>query len=120
MDLLKDEGRLVFWMGQPIARENEYSERLRDLNSIYAAQAEERSWVFYVDAYSLFADKNGDYTAYMRDGNGDVEHVREQDGVHLTWAGGERLAGAVLYLLGLFADFNAEPAQQPAPPNASR
>jgi uncharacterized protein len=124
MDLLKSEGRLIFWIGQPIARESEYSERLRDLNTIYAAQAKERSWVFYVDAYSLFADKNGDYTAYMRDGNGDVELVREQDGVHLTWAGGERLAGAVLYLLGLFADFSAEPAhspaQQPAPPNASR
>jgi hypothetical protein len=123
MDLLKSEGRLIFWIGQPIAREGEYSERIRDLNKIYAAQAKERPWVFYIDAYSLFADKNGDYTAYMRDGNGDVELVREQDGVHLTWAGGERLAGAVLYLLGMFADFSGEPARSPAPPvppNAAR
>jgi hypothetical protein len=120
MDLLHAPGRIVYWVGQPVAREADFTRRMIDLNSIYEREAASRPWVVYVDAFAVFDDENGEYTAYKTDAEGNVEQVREQDGVHLTWAGGERLAAVVLYQLGQVADLSAVATTEKEPSSASR
>ena len=50
----------------------------------------------YIDAYKLFTNGGGQYSQYLPDADGEMQQVREQDGEHLTYAGGLRVAQAVL------------------------
>lgn len=99
MDILSGDGRRLYWVGQPIARSGDFDAKMRVLNGIYAAQAEGREDVTYVDTRPLFAGPGGTYAAYLEDDSGQSVLMRQQDGVHLTRAGGERLASVVLDLL---------------------
>jgi hypothetical protein len=117
MDLLHSPGRMVLWIGQPIARDGDYSARMQDMNRIYEEQAATRPWVVFVDTFPFFADKDGNYNAYLPNGDGDIEKVREQDGVHLTWAGGDKMASVVMYYLGQFVKLSPDgPAEAMSAP----
>src|SRR5690606_12367844 len=96
MDLLRADGRLVIWIGQPIARSADYSARMEGLNEIYQEAASSRPWVRYLPLWDLFADTDGSYNAYLPDGDGTVELMRQADGIHLSRAGGDRAANAIL------------------------
>lgn len=99
MDLVSKPGRLIIWVGLPPMRDGDFSERLADINAIYKAEADKRQDVVYVNATTVLGDESGRYTAYLNDGHGHVELVREPDGVHLTRAGGDRLAAWVLFAI---------------------
>jgi hypothetical protein len=99
MNLVSRPGRLVLWIGLPPMRDGEFSQRLADIDQIYREEAAKHDGVSYIDARQVLG-ANGGYAAYLDDGTGRVELVREPDGVHLTRAGGNRLAGAVLYKIG--------------------
>ena len=98
MDTLSGDGRQLLWVGQPIARSSDFDAKMQVLNGIYAAEAEGRDNVTYVDTRPLFAS-DGAYAAYLEDDDGQSVLMRQQDGIHLTRAGGERLAAVVLDLL---------------------
>lgn len=104
MDLLRADGRMQVWVGQPIAAAEGYSRRMADINAIIESEASARPWVRYFDSWSLFTDANGKYTSFLPDGSGGVEDVRQDDGVHLTRAGGDRLARAILDVIGVEVD----------------
>jgi hypothetical protein len=110
MDLLKEPGRLLIWVGLPPMRNADFSNRLDDINKIYEAEAKKRG-VIYVDATTVLGDQSGAYTAYLNDGAGHVDLVRESDGVHLTRNGGDRLAAWVMFAI--------EERLRAASPNAS-
>ena len=95
MDLLAAEGRSVVWVGQPIMRTAAFDERIAYLDSLYDAEAATRPNVTFVDSRPLFATPDGRYADYLADA-GQLVQMRQGDGIHLTRAGGERLAGAVL------------------------
>ncbi len=99
MDLVEGPDRLVVWVGQPIAASQEYSRRMARLNAIYAEEAAGRPGVVFVDSWSLFVDGSGQYSAYLPDEDGDIVLMRQDDGIHLTRAGGDRLAKAVLRVI---------------------
>lgn len=96
MDILSGDGRQLYWAGQPIARAADFDDKMQVLNAIYAAQAQGRRGVIYVDTRSLFTGPEGIYSAYLEDDNGQSVLMRQQDGIHLTRAGGERLAAVVM------------------------
>ena len=98
MQTLSAGGRTVYWVGQPIMRSSSFSARMRILDSIYRAEAE-RHGVRYIDTWRLFADAQGHYSAYLRDDRGRRVLMRTPDGIHLTRAGGDRLAQAVLAVM---------------------
>ena len=50
----------------------------------------------YVDGYVLFQNEAGEYAGQLVDENGDLVTMRQSDGTHLTAAGADRLALAVL------------------------
>ena len=96
MDLLKRDGRLVIWVGQPIMRSAEFSERMAELNTIYREEAAKRYWIRYVDLWPLFVTANGSYDAYIADDDGEVKLMRHPDGVHLVREGGEKAARLIM------------------------
>ncbi|WP_322817584.1 DUF459 domain-containing protein [Tepidiforma sp.] len=96
MDLLGGGNRLVLWVGQPIMRSAEFSQRMAELNAIYREEAAKRPWVQFIDLWPLFQSPSGGYAVYLADDDGVVKEMRHPDGVHLVRAGGERAARAIM------------------------
>ena len=65
-------------------------------DSIYEAEAKKHPGVFYVPTWALFTNEKGGYSDYLRDAGGDPVLMRAPDGIHLSRAGGDRMAQAVL------------------------
>lgn len=99
MSLLVGNGRDVYWVGVPTMSDDDFSERAREVNQVVQQVAAAYPDVTYVDAYTLFADDDGDYSSSVAMEDGDIETVRADDGVHLTAEGGDLLARAVFYRL---------------------
>jgi hypothetical protein len=99
MDQLTAGGAHVFWVGQPIARSSSYAQRMKRLDGIYEREAAKHAGVRYVDSWSLFTTPDGDYSAYLRTDDG-LTLMRLADGIHLTRAGGDRLARVILADIG--------------------
>jgi hypothetical protein len=94
MDLVTASGgRVLFWMGAPIMRNEERSEtRYRLINDIYIEEARKRPGrVYYIDIYERYRNAGGGYADFI-----DGVQVRTPDGIHFTRAGGDQIARLVL------------------------
>jgi hypothetical protein len=100
MDLLTDRVATVYWVGQPIPRDDVQAQRTLVMNEIYGSEAAARAAVTYVDAWALFADADGTYASHLPDEAGRPIQVRNIDGVHLTPAGADMLAAEILEAVG--------------------
>jgi lysophospholipase L1-like esterase len=87
--------RRVYWIGQPVMPEASFNNQVRLMNDIYSSVAEKTFGVEYIDAYALLS-KDGAYSQYLPGVDGKTVQAREQDGEHLTYAGGSIVAKAVL------------------------
>ncbi len=96
MDLLTKGGRRVYWVGNPIMRDFGYRQRIAMMNHIYQAEAAKRPGVAFVSTWATMANAKGSYAEYLPDANGDQVLMRAPDGIHLTRAGGDRMAQKVL------------------------
>jgi hypothetical protein len=94
--LFQNGVRRVYWIGQPVMPEASFNGQVKLMNEIYRGVAEKTFGVRYIDAYGLLADDGGQFAQYLPDERGELQQVREQDGEHLTYAGGLRIADAVL------------------------
>jgi uncharacterized protein len=92
-------GARVAWVGLPIMRDGGYSNYIRRLNSVYQEVSGRFPSAVYIDSWHLFTNKDGEYAAYLRDANGELQPVRTADNIHLTPQGNDRLAG---YAMNLF------------------
>ncbi len=92
MDQLVAAGSRVYWVGQPIMRSDSFSARMAQLDEIYRSEAARRPDVVFVDSWSVFA-VDGRYSPYL---DGDPTPMRQDDGIHLTRAGGDRLAEVIV------------------------
>jgi uncharacterized protein len=102
--IVTDSGSIVIWISMPIMESGKFSETARTFNAMYEQICLDDPNAYYIDAYTLFSDENGDYTAYLPDSNGDLQQVREDDGIHFTPAGGDRVVEAVLERLNAAYD----------------
>jgi hypothetical protein len=96
MDILTRGGRRAYWVGNPIMRDPGYRGRISMMDHIYESEAQKHPGVFYIPTWALFANENGSYTESLPDANGDPVLMRAPDGIHLTRAGGDRMAQTVL------------------------
>ncbi len=108
LEVLIGPGRDVYWVGAPVMRSDSLSSDVREINGVARSVAARHPEVTYVDSYSLFSDTHGRYSVYLPSSTGDVERVRAGDGIHLTPAGGDRLAEAVYRLLDARWDIHAQ------------
>jgi hypothetical protein len=95
MDLVRKQDIPVVWVGLPPMAVARRSNAAAFLNTIYADAASRRHGVTYVDAWDLFLNEKGHYSAYLPDASGRQQLVRAPDGVHLSPAGFDRLAAHV-------------------------
>lgn len=105
MDLLRGDGRLVVWVGQPHMRDSDFDARMGALDEIYESEAAPRPWIRFLDSRAVLSP---DGKGYQADDGGTT--LRQGDGIHLDRAGADRLAAAIL---GLIDD---EAAENRAPP----
>lgn len=100
MTLLVGNGRDVYWVGVPTMSDSSFSKRAAKVNTVVQEVAATHPKVTYVDAYTLFADdEDGKYNSTLRNSDGNLVTVRAGDGVHLSPAGGDRIAEAVFFRL---------------------
>jgi hypothetical protein len=96
VQILTEDGGRLYWVGVPAMRDARESQRIEQLNALYRRVVAAIPEATYIDAWSLLADADGHYTAYQADGSGMTQRIREPDGQHLTYLGGERVAAAIL------------------------
>ena len=94
--LLRGGATRVYWIGLPIMGTKPFSRTVRVLNAIFRRQAATRPGVVYVDIWPMFATPGGAYSAYLRDAHGDLQLMRQSDGIHMTLAGASRLGVAIV------------------------
>lgn len=99
LDILTGDGRTVYWIGQPVMADAAFDRKMQYLNDIYRAEVRDFDAATYVDSRSLFAGDDGGFASYLEDANGQSTLMRQQDGVHFTRAGGERLTTVVFEAL---------------------
>jgi len=96
MRILTRGGRRVYWVGDPIMRNAGYRGRIAMMDRIYEAEAARHPGVTFIDTWRLMAIGKGSYAEYLHDEHGDLVLMRAPDGIHLTRAGGDRMAQSVL------------------------
>ena len=89
-------GTRVVWVGLPIVKERQRWGFYRSINEIYRETATSDPNSTYVDTWSTFSDKDGGYSAFIRNDHGQLLEVRAGDGVHFTPAGYGMLAKLAL------------------------
>jgi len=99
MEELTRDGRLVYWLGEPIMRSPDFDDRMRLITGIFREEAGRHPGVRFVDTRSLFSDDGGGYSAYLPGADGQPVLVRRDDGIHLTPAGADRLAPTLLSII---------------------
>jgi lysophospholipase L1-like esterase len=96
MDLLLTGAARVYWVGLPIMRDDQFTQRVIGFNEVYQEEAARRPGVVYLDTFPLFQDENGEYSTYLKNNSGDLLEMRTDDGAHFTWNGAYRLSWFVL------------------------
>ena len=91
-------GAHVLWVGMPPMQDPGLDAELKHLNGLVQAQVAETKYggAAYLSSVPALGDQHHYYTAYLPDSSGAVTNVRTPDGIHLTPAGGARLAAAVV------------------------
>ncbi|MHB8644870.1 MAG: SGNH/GDSL hydrolase family protein [Thermomicrobiales bacterium] len=84
MDIVGRGGGQMYWVGQPIMRDQARSKVAADINTVVRAEAQSRPWVHYLDIWAMFTDASGNYAAFLPDSSGELVRVRQEEGIHLT------------------------------------
>ncbi len=93
MDQLLDGGRTLIWVGIPNDDNPDVTARLAIQDQAVKAAAAERPEVIFIDAWTRFSGRDGNWAEFVvdpRDGVG--KDVRAADGFHLNQDGAEILA----------------------------
>ncbi len=93
MDYLSADGRTLIWVGIPNDNNPDVTLKLAIQNDVVKAEAAKRPNVIFVDTWSRFSGRDGNWAEYVidpRDGQG--KDVRADDGFHLNTNGAEILA----------------------------
>lgn len=89
LKILEDNHVFTFWIGNPMASDQRYTDRMANLNSIYKAVCGEHSGCLYLDTWAALATLEGKYSAYLPDENGQKRLARASDGIHTTAFGSQ-------------------------------
>ncbi len=101
VDGLKRSCLSVIWVGHPIVRDPTYAEDMELLNRFYAEESVAAGAQWF-PSWALFIDAEGNYAPYGKGIDGQTTRLRADDGVHLTGAGYDVLAHALLPVIALY------------------
>ncbi|MGH8957525.1 MAG: SGNH/GDSL hydrolase family protein [Acidimicrobiia bacterium] len=97
---LTSDHRDVYWIGMPIVRSDSFREKVATMNEIYESEATAHPGVSYINTWDVFTGPDGGFSEYLTNDEGDLVDMRLNDGIHLTTAGGIRLARVALGTIG--------------------
>jgi len=100
LKIFEENHIFVFWIGLPIMKNENYSEKVRHLNSIYEKEIQDYKNAYFISTWDLFADEKGNYTDYLTDEKGRSQLARLQDGVHFSYIGGQIAVKEVIKKMG--------------------
>jgi len=100
---LTADGGGVLWISQPVMRKERFDADMRQIDRIYAEEVAKVPRARHLDSRPLLADDEGAYATHLVDAAGDRQRVRQDDGIHITEAGAERLAPAVVDAINTMA-----------------
>ncbi len=87
VNLLRQRGVQVYWVGMPKMREAAFDADVRRMNAFYAARMQALN-VPYFETATLSADTNGRYAPYLVDPRTRARvNARTNDGIHMTIPG---------------------------------
>ena len=124
LGLFKSARTPVVWLGQPVAREAEYTDDMAFLNKIFEDTVPAAGGD-YLPLWTVIADESGNYAAYGKGLDGETKRLRQDDGIHFTPAGYDIIAVKVKAQIDTLLANPAEavgqdtathtPAAEPAP-----
>jgi hypothetical protein len=88
-------GSDVLWVGMPIMYPNGYRQGMQVINSIFASVAKNKSHVTFLPTWKFFASPNGQFR-FNASVNGEVQAIRESDGIHPSAVGQNVLATYII------------------------
>jgi uncharacterized protein len=101
-DIIAPAGQTIFWVGMPVMRPPKFHARVQRVNKIFRAEMAIRKNAYFVDAWDVLADENGEYADRIHleppeEGKPAKKvRVRAGDGIHLSPKGAEHLKEHVL------------------------
>jgi hypothetical protein len=96
LHLFTDKNVHVYLVAQPYNPNRKYAPTMGDVNEVIRTVATRMANVSLVDAPTLLADENGNYSNAAKDSQGRKIWLRAEDGLHLTGNGGAYLARRIL------------------------
>jgi hypothetical protein len=81
----------TIWVGLPPMRSDKFNGEMIQLNQLFKDNVE-RAGAKFIDIFDDFADQSGGFDAYGPNIEGQKAKLRGPDGIHLTAAGGKKLA----------------------------
>jgi hypothetical protein len=99
LNILLENKIFVFWIGNPIAKSKNYSDKMANLNSIYEAECKKQKNVVFISTWSFLTDSKGNYSDYLADENGKLKLARASDGIHTTAFGSQILVDKVMSIM---------------------
>jgi hypothetical protein len=93
-------GARVLWIGMPPMADPTLNAKMENLNSIDQGQATAHPGVTYFASWSVLANAQGQYSAFLPDASGNEVEVRDPDGTHITEPGAQRLSQAAITFMG--------------------
>ncbi|MFV0368383.1 MAG: GDSL-type esterase/lipase family protein [Hyphomicrobiaceae bacterium] len=88
---LKATGAAIYWVGLPVMRSPKANVSAQTQNEVFREHTY-LGGVRYIDVYQGFVDEQGEYSAYGPDIGGQNRLLRDNDGMHMTAAGYQKLA----------------------------
>ena len=116
MDLLKSptNDRLTIWMGPPPMGPGTKVHGMDEISSIVWSEARTRPWIQYFDTWPFLSDTNLQYELEAPSADGSRHVLRQKDDVHMSVAGADRVAWAVLARIATLVDLSAGKVAPPA------
>lgn len=113
VQLLRDRGAMVYWVGLPRMRETRFDTQIQQMNAFYAERMRALN-VPFIDTVPFSVDANGAYAPYLDNPEtGERTMARANDGIHMTMTGyGFLTRGLVERIRDYVSDARAEVAER--------
>jgi len=116
--LLRQQGAMVYWLGLPKMRKPEFDRQISDMEAFYD-QRMTALGVPYIGVEPLSVDASGSFNEYLPDGPSQKPRLmRANDGIHMSFAGYERIASPVVARIQDYVARARKMAAIDAPPPA--
>ena len=120
MKELTHGGAKLLWVSLPPMRESGFHTRAQKLNDLAAAAARGVPGVSFLDATAALTRPDRAFTTYLPTPGGGLIQVRQADGVHMSTAGGLRVAAVAVAWVTSQVEPGSTPPARRADPRATR